>query len=229
VCALRRVRSTYPRVAACERGRGVSCSVRRTGCLVVRGRRGRRRGILPCGRGFGRVEPPPGRRFADGTPADAAQKGGRVFRRKVMSPKYRRRPTKSSRCQGRPKMDPCGPRRFTAAGLCARLSTCCPPRSGAPSPPCASGPSQCRRSADCGQPELFAATAVPRHFTGNLNARLVLVYLNPKQVRSIVADPGRYLDSHSRFGEHHLGMLSPRTHRSPFGNCRDGASVSRPT
>ncbi|MEH0825759.1 MULTISPECIES: hypothetical protein [unclassified Micromonospora] len=71
----------------------------------------------------------------------------------------------------------------------------------------------------------FHATAVPQYFTGDLDARLVLVHLNPKQDLAHVAPSAysgpvpcaeEYLDQCIHFGRDKYGPNSGRTHKSPF-------------
>jgi hypothetical protein len=63
------------------------------------------------------------------------------------------------------------------------------------------------------------------YFTGDLDAEVVLVHLNPRQglpAPAVDADRGRYggfedyFDAHRRFGHHNYGAHSQRQHRSPF-------------
>lgn len=69
----------------------------------------------------------------------------------------------------------------------------------------------------------FNAAVVPHYFTGDVDARFVLVHLNAKQVDNF--DPAytgpvptldAYVDAHAHFGRDNYGPTSPRTHRSPF-------------
>lgn len=73
--------------------------------------------------------------------------------------------------------------------------------------------------------EDFSHSEWPHYFTGDLDASLVLVHLNPKREsdpRRRVEGPGRYktfedyFDAYRHFGAHRYGPESPRTHRSPF-------------
>jgi hypothetical protein len=71
----------------------------------------------------------------------------------------------------------------------------------------------------------FNADQLPLLFTGDLDASVVLVHLNPKQPNA-PAQPSRgqtpvptledYFDSSRHFGARMYGPSSPRTHRSPF-------------
>jgi hypothetical protein len=62
----------------------------------------------------------------------------------------------------------------------------------------------------------------PQFFTGDLDAEIVLVHLNPKDDLPTIdgSDPfaafDDYFDAHRYFGERMYGPSSPRTHRSPF-------------
>jgi hypothetical protein len=71
----------------------------------------------------------------------------------------------------------------------------------------------------------FNHDQIPLYFTGNLDARVVLVHLNPKQVddhspRSrgphLFSTFEEYFAAHRHFGARKYGRSSPRTHRSPF-------------
>lgn len=69
----------------------------------------------------------------------------------------------------------------------------------------------------------FNATTLPLYFTGDLNAQLVLVHLNPKQGNDHAARctghvPAldEYMAHHASFGRRMYGQASGRTHRSPF-------------
>jgi hypothetical protein len=70
--------------------------------------------------------------------------------------------------------------------------------------------------------ELLNDRSWPMYFTGDLDADLVVVHLNPKQSLSDVADLSQfesledYVWFHRYFGRVHYGTQSPRTHRSPF-------------
>jgi hypothetical protein len=69
----------------------------------------------------------------------------------------------------------------------------------------------------------FNATTLPLYFTGDLNAQLVLVHLNPKQGNDHAARctghvPAldEYMAQHASFGRRMYGQASGRTHQSPF-------------
>ena len=71
----------------------------------------------------------------------------------------------------------------------------------------------------------FNADRLPLFFTGDLDAQVVLVHLNPKQPNTPVQPPTgqipvrtleEYFDSSRHFGARMYGPSSPRTHRSVF-------------
>lgn len=71
----------------------------------------------------------------------------------------------------------------------------------------------------------FNADRLPQFFTGDLDAPVVLVHLNPKQANAPTQLPGwqtttrtleDYFDSCRHFGARMYGPSSPHTHRSPF-------------
>jgi len=65
-------------------------------------------------------------------------------------------------------------------------------------------------------------TASPHFFTGDINAEIVLVHLNPKRAsenfggRNKFSDFNDYLSHHVNFGKLHYGVNSPKKHKSPF-------------
>jgi len=65
-------------------------------------------------------------------------------------------------------------------------------------------------------------TASPHFFTGDINAEIVLVHLNPKRAsenfcgRNTFCDFNEYLSHHVNFGKLHYGENSLRKHKSPF-------------
>jgi hypothetical protein len=71
----------------------------------------------------------------------------------------------------------------------------------------------------------FNADRLPQFFTGDLDAPVVLVHLNPKQANAPIQLAGwqttartleDYFDWCRHFGARMYGPSSPRTHRSPF-------------
>lgn len=62
----------------------------------------------------------------------------------------------------------------------------------------------------------------PHYFTGDINAELVLVHLNPKRntsdykQESKFSDFSEYWHFYANFGEHHYGKTSTKKHKSPF-------------
>ena len=62
----------------------------------------------------------------------------------------------------------------------------------------------------------------PHYFTGDINAELVLVHLNPKRNKSDYKQKSKfsnfseYWHFHANFGEYHYGETSTKTHKSPF-------------
>jgi hypothetical protein len=71
----------------------------------------------------------------------------------------------------------------------------------------------------------FSADRLPQFFTGDLDAPVVLVHLNPKQAKVPTPPPAwqatvrtlkDYFDWYRHFGARMYGPSSPRTHRSPF-------------
>jgi hypothetical protein len=71
----------------------------------------------------------------------------------------------------------------------------------------------------------FSADRLPQFFTGDLDAPVVLVHLNPKQAKVPMPPPGwqatvrtleDYFNWYRHFGARMYGPSSPRTHRSPF-------------
>jgi hypothetical protein len=71
----------------------------------------------------------------------------------------------------------------------------------------------------------FSAERLPQFFTGDLDASVVLVHLNPKQAKVPMPPPAwqatvrtleDYFDCYRHFGARMYGPSSPRTHRSNF-------------
>jgi hypothetical protein len=71
----------------------------------------------------------------------------------------------------------------------------------------------------------FSADRLPQFFTGDLDAPVVLVHLNPKQAKVPMPPPAwqatiqtleDYFDCYRHFGARMYGPSSPRTHRSRF-------------
>jgi len=74
-----------------------------------------------------------------------------------------------------------------------------------------------------GSGQQFNAGTLPLYFTGDLEARLVLVHLNPKQRDSVdrwsggpVPGVKEYVADHASFGQRMYGPTSGRRHRSAF-------------
>ena len=65
-------------------------------------------------------------------------------------------------------------------------------------------------------------TSNPHYFTGDLEAEMVLVHLNPKRnesdfyKKSQFKNFSEYWNFYEKFGEKHYGEASSRTHKSPF-------------
>jgi len=78
--------------------------------------------------------------------------------------------------------------------------------------------------------QYFNHNQYPMYFTGRLDARIVLVHLNPKQANDPawtytgefrqgdfrLDDFASYFTYHQHFGRSNYGPAAPRTHRSPF-------------
>ena len=73
-----------------------------------------------------------------------------------------------------------------------------------------------------GEVEKYFDEAEPQYFTGNPDAELVLVHLNPKRNRNLFSkvnsfeDFQAYWEHYSHFGKNKYGKDSDRTHKSPF-------------